>query len=287
VSRSERGSERTTGAQARARSERSEARSTHRSERGSERTTGAQARARPERSEARASKLGLLAALSVAAAPCLFGCSLGKGEGVVHSDQLVAKDCWYSAYDLEPDFFAAVPYRQTLQIRVQRGNDLQEVSDGLDVLVDDVNAVRGQPGDPSTGYLDKPLSVRLPVGVVPAGTPVGKSPPPPADEPALVHMSLNLERSCHNQNIVLSAISGTITFHHMFSGDPNEQNASEKLTETADSGGLGGFDIMLADPRDVPAPGDTVEQIPASLQTHLVGSFSFYFERGQPGQPFP
>jgi hypothetical protein len=219
-------------------------------------------------------------AIALLLAPALAGCSLGKGEGRVHSDKLVAKDCWSDAYDLEPDFFAAVPFRETLQIRVQRGNDLQAVSDGLDVLVDDVTTVRNS-------YLGKPLSVRLPVGVAPPGTPVGKSPAPPADEPALVHMSLSLERSCHNQNIVLQAISGTITFAHMFSGDPDEKNAAEKLTETEDVGGLGGFDVMLVDPRDIPAPGDTVEQIPEENQTHLNGSFSFYFERGQPGQPFP
>lgn len=222
----------------------------------------------------------LVALLLFFTMPCVYGCSLGKGGGAVHSDRLAAKACWNDVYDLEPDFFAAVPFRETLQIRVQRGNELQEVSDGLDVLVDDVGLIRGQ-------YLDKPLSVRLPVGVVPAGTPVGKSPPPPAGEPALVHMALNLERSCHNQNIVLSAISGTITFHTMFSGDPNEKDASQKLTETPDVGGLGGFDVYLADPRDVPEPGDPVEKIPAVLQTRVQGSFSFYFERGQPGQPFP
>jgi hypothetical protein len=44
---------------------------------------------------------------------------------------------------------------------------------------------------------------------------------------------------------------------------------------------------MLADPRDVPSPGDPVEKIPDDKKTHLQGSFSFYFERGQPGQPFP
>jgi hypothetical protein len=208
------------------------------------------------------------------------GCSLGRGEGQVRSDRLYAKDCWNGAYDLAPDFFAAVPFRETLQIRVQRGSDLQEVSDGLDVLVDDVAAVRDH-------FLDRPLTVRSPVGVVPAGTPVGQSPPPPDDAPALAHMELNLERTCHNQNIVLSAIRGTITFHHMFNGDPNEPDASKKLTETSDVGGLGGFDVWLADVRDVAAAGETVETIPESAQSHLQGSFSFYFERGQPGQPFP
>ena len=63
------------------------------------------------------------------------GCSLGQGTGEVYSESLYAPECWLNeSYDLGPDFFAAVPYRNTLQIRVQRGNDLQEVSDGLAIL---------------------------------------------------------------------------------------------------------------------------------------------------------
>lgn len=218
---------------------------------------------------------------AVGALALLAGCSLGQGEGKVYSAQLVAADCWHGAYDMQPDFFAANPYRNTLQMRIQRGNDIQEVSDGLSVLIDDVERVRTQ-------YLGKPLSVRLPAGVAPPGTPVGLSPQPDADEPALVHMSLYLESSCHNQNIILQAIRGTIVFDQLFSGDPNEKVATEKLTATArGSDGLAGFDVEMADPRDIPAPGDAVELVPADKLTHLRGSFSFYFERGRPGQPFP
>lgn len=217
---------------------------------------------------------------AAAVAILLAGCSLGQGEGVVQSDKLYAADCWYGAYNLEPDFFAANPYRNTLQIRVQRGDDLQEVSDGLNVLVDDVAQVR-------ESYLGRPLSVRLQPGVAPPGTPVGSSPPPPEDQPALVHMALNLERSCHNQNIILQAISGTVTFDELFSGDPNESDATDKFTATAAGpDGLGGFDVIMADPRDIPV-GAPVEAVPEDKRTRLRGSFSFYFERGQPGQPFP
>jgi hypothetical protein len=209
------------------------------------------------------------------------GCSLGDGEGKVYSEKLVAADCWHGAYDMQPDFFAANPYRNTVQMRIQRGNDIQEVSDGLSVLIDDVEIVRSH-------YLGKPLSVRLPAGVAPPGTPVGQSPPPAADEPALAHMSLYLERSCHNQNIILQAISGTIVFEQLFSGDPNEKVATEKLTATAQgSNGLAGFDVEMADPRDIPAPGDPIDAVPEDKRTHLRGSFNFYFERGRPGQPFP
>ncbi|HTN92093.1 MAG TPA: hypothetical protein VL242_50835, partial [Sorangium sp.] len=72
-----------------------------------------------------------------------LGCSLGQGEGEVYSSRLRAANCWDDSYDMRPDFFAAVPYRSTLQIRVQRGSDLQEISDGLAVLIDDVDLIRG------------------------------------------------------------------------------------------------------------------------------------------------
>ncbi len=108
-------------------------------------------------------------------APLLFpllafaaGCSIGQGTGQVKSDVacgptgcsggLFVHDCWGSPvdathaqgapYDLGSDlFFAANPYAAdpnhlALQIRVQRGTDLTEVSDGLAVLVDDVNPIR-------------------------------------------------------------------------------------------------------------------------------------------------
>ena len=206
-----------------------------------------------------------------ASALCLLpiaGCSLGQGEGRVYSDQLVARDCWDTAYDMQPDFFAAVPYRETLQIRVQRGTDLQEISDGLGILIDDVNAIRN-------GRLGETLSVSLPVGVQPPGSP----PPGPVESESLVHMALYLQQSCHNQNTVLYAVSGEITFNALFSGDPNEEDAAEKYTDAT-------FDVRVGDPREVEI-GAPPEAIPEELQSRITGYFRFYFERGQPGQPFP
>jgi hypothetical protein len=198
-----------------------------------------------------------------------MGCSLGQGEGEVKSNALVAKDCWFDAYDLRPDFFAAVPYRETLQLRVQRGTDLQEVSDGLAVFVEDVERIRKD-------LLDVPLDVTLSPGVLPPGATFPS--PPPEDQPAM-HMALYLQRSCHNQNIILYAVGGTITFRSLFSGDPNEAEAAEKYTDAE-------FDVWMGDPRDAPV-GAKANEIPKDLQSRVTGFFRFYFERGQPGQPFP
>src|SRR5689334_1104581 len=83
------------------------------------------------RLRSRAATLGAL--VTLAASACLFGsaCSLGDGTGEVRSDNLIAKDCWQGEYDLQPDFFAAEPFRDSLYIRVQRGSDLEGVSDGI------------------------------------------------------------------------------------------------------------------------------------------------------------
>lgn len=219
--------------------------------------------------------IGLIAALICA------GCSLGDGEGQVYSPRLVAHDCWEesdegtskdsSEYDMKPDFFAAIPYRETLTIRVQRGTDLQEVSDGLAVLIDDVPAIRAT-------SLGKPLRVALPTGVTPPGSPA-VPPPDLLEDPPLVHMALYLQRSCHNQNIVLYAVEGEITFEELFSGDPYEDAAKDKLTKAS-------FKVTMGDPRDAPL-GAYPSEIPPELESSVEGWFTFYFERGQPGQPFP
>lgn len=206
----------------------------------------------------------------------LAGCSLGQGEGVVRSESLYAADCWlHNSYDLQPDFFAAVPYRQTLQIRVQRGSDLQEVSDGFAVQVDDVDLIRSQ--------LGKPVCLSLPAGVVaPGSLPI--RPDPLVDAVCggqyPVHAALYLQSSCHNQNTVLYAISGTIVFDALFSGDPNEDQGAEKYTSARFE------EVVIGDPHDAP-PSASADQIPDDKRSKLTGNFSFYFERGQPGQPFP
>ena len=69
----------------------------------------------------------------------------------------------------------------------------------------------------------------------------------------------------------------TITFQSLFDGNPDEANANLRLTQ-AD------FDFYLRIPRDVCSGG---LRPPPRCQGHLTGSFKFYFQRGQPAQPFP
>lgn len=229
-------------------------------------------------------------------------CTQGQGEGEVASAQLWAKDCWCSGYNMNPDFFAAVPYRDTLQIRVQRGADVQEISDGIAVSVNDVTSIRPDPATGSPGLLGKRLGVSLPTAIEALTTgkewSLGEGCEAGAVDPAieekikpfygaeegitdtpLVHMALYLQQSCHNQNIVLYAVRGHIVFDRLFSGDPNEAVAEDKLTDAM-------FDVWVGDPQDRP-PGSAPHEMPEDKLTNLKGHFRFYFQRGQPAQPFP
>lgn len=211
--------------------------------------------------------LRALAGLSlVAAVACV---SVGDGKGFARSDHLLAKDCWDGPFDLEPDFFAADPFRDAVHIRLQRGSDLLELSDGVVILVDSMEEVRARLGE------------EIPVTISPGVAPPGFSPGElcgrdTCDSP--VHAALYLLDSCHAQNIVLYAISGSVTFEELFSGDPNESDPAERFNR-------GSFTLTVGDLRDV-----TIDEagLPVVENTSVIeGSFEFFFQRGQPAQPFP
>lgn len=292
------------------------------------------------------SRFAPLRVLVLLVLPAAMGCSVGQGTGDVHTKGLFARDCWGTVsatnpdqavgacYSLAPDFFAADPYYNTLQIRVQHGSDTTEVSDGLSVLIDDVPTILGaiqaagtvtgtdggagdagaDGGPASTGFglsdggASEPVScdgdsaptpsegqptscdtllpppgkatfrVDLPSGVVPPGSPT-VPPPDIVADPPIVHMALYLERSCHNQNTTLYAVDGWIAFNALFDGNPDETQADQKLTDAT-------FNVEFGDIRDVPF-GQYAGDVPPGLRSRVCGSFKFYFERGQPAQPFP
>jgi hypothetical protein len=69
----------------------------------------------------------------------------------------------------------------------------------------------------------------------------------------------------------------TIVFSSLFDGNAAETNAQQRLTDAT-------FDLYFADPRET-CPGGLGP--PPRCRGHLQGFFRFYFERGQPAQPFP
>lgn len=260
------------------------------------------------------------AALAAAAGAIALvpGCSLGEGHGSVVGTLNVA-NCWSGRFDLAPDFFAGVPYRDTLEFRIQRGSDFQTFSDGIVILVSDVHAIR--PGRGQPGRLGEALTVSLPPEVTPPGVPV-----PAIADPALVHFALYLQRSCRTQNVTLYAVSEALldedgscaglpdggtppdlcpgssgadagaSASQADGGEPAGPigrstitfnrlfNAVPEETNAAERLNEGSFDVYLVDPREI-CPGGLGP--PPRCRGHLTGNFRFYFERGRPAQPFP
>lgn len=203
--------------------------------------------------------LGLLAPL---------GCTVGEGEGSVKSDHLYVNGCWNGAFDLRPDFFGVNPDPgESLMIRVQRGDNVEDVSDGLIVIVYDLPEVRK--------HLNEALPVGMPRGVTPSGVPIVYNPNPP-----LVSLSLYLHNTCHQQNGTVYSIEspeGTITFSSLFSGDLNEGSSENRLTDAT-------FTALFADPRELADVTDQADK--DALTSKVTGNFRFFFQRGQPSQPF-
>jgi hypothetical protein len=193
-----------------------------------------------------------------------LSCAAAEGEGEVTSDRLYVEDCWNGPFDLNPNFFAANPFREdALQIRIQAGDDIQELSDGLTVLVNDLQELRGR--------LGQDIEVGVPPGVSPPGVPLQADLDPPQ-----VSLALYLHKTCHTEIGTVYSVEGTIRFESLFSGDLNEGSSEDRLTE-------GSFTAKFGDPRQL-APGSEAD--PALVTSDVIGNFRFFFQRGQPSQPF-
>jgi len=205
-------------------------------------------------------KVAVQAAATLCALALGTGCTVGDGSGSVTSDRLYISGCWNGSFNLQPDFFAANPYREeALMIRVQRGDNPTEASDGLTVIVNDLKEVP----------LNTAIPVGLPNGVAPPGQPLTGAKNP------LVTLSLYLHQTCHEQNSATYSVSGDITFKSIFSGNPNEEDSEKRLTEAE-------FKVKFADPRELVDATDPE----AVTSDDVTGWFRFYFQRGQPAQPF-
>lgn len=211
---------------------------------------------------------------SVLVGVALTGCTIGEGAGSIRSDRLYLEDCWVGPFDLQPTFFGANPFRDQMMIRIQRGEKDVEVSDGVLLVVDGVSEIR-------SGQLGQDLPLGLPVGVSPPGLAKVTE-----TNPAPVSLSLYLYETCNQQNGALYSVGGTINFASLFSGDPNETDANDRLTEAT-------FQATVVNPRDfigqsaAPDGGPPVAEYPPEKTSQLEGSFRFFFERGPPAQAFP
>jgi hypothetical protein len=247
-----------------------------------------------------------LSVIALAIAATAPSCSQGEGSGTI-AGTLNVPNCWAGSFDLDPDFFAAVPYRQEMMLRIQSGSDFETFSDGLTIHINDISKIRPDPAHGNAGRYNQPLRVDMPPEVTPPGVPVIAE-----SDPAIVSIALYLQRSCRTQVVALHAVDevaiptdGTCTVQAMRGVDPSQGCAPDKeapagvgtgkslISFTSVANGkldeetaaerlnAGCFDIYLTDPREAKAG----EKPPC--RGHIRGSFSFFFERGRPSQPFP
>jgi hypothetical protein len=116
---------------------------------------------------------------------------------------LNAPACWNGPFDLAPDYFAADVFTRddTLQIRIQRGGDFQNFSDGMTITVPGLSDARRRLAESKTSPPSVSFRVALAPGVVPPNAPVQ-----PEADPPRVHANLYLQQSCKPQNVALHAL---------------------------------------------------------------------------------
>ncbi len=187
----------------------------------------------------------------------LWACSVGQGNGVMTgsvADPFCEVDI--PEYSLHPTFFSAdvVEERnmpepmQRLTLRVQRGSYREGYSDGFVVFIRDANEL-------ARSFLGVPL-------------------PLSTGDDAPVRMTIYMNETCDSGfpqefwqvPLVLPAIQGTITFDAIYAPDLAPDN-----TEIT-----GHFEGALFQSEERP-----------ERMAMMDGSFSFFYQRGRPAQPFP
>ena len=180
----------------------------------------------------------------------LVGCSVGQGQGDLVG-HVIAPECDVDepAYELSPSFFSGEVTARQLNIRIQRGSDIEGYSDGVMIQVRDVNEI----------FLNR---IGIPIPVEP-------------DETSLVQAVFYLNQTCPSgfpdffvtQPVIMEARSGSIVFDAIYAPD-------------IDPGAV----LIEGELRDVRfAASDAPELTNGSLS----GRFSFFYQRGSPAQRFP
>jgi hypothetical protein len=133
----------------------------------------------------------------------LAGCNVGAGEGAATGIvNAPACELVNASYSLEPSFFGGDIAVDQLEMRIQRGSDLEGMSDGILLLVRDPSQVRNE-------------SLNVPISIT-------------GDARDLVQASFFLNETCppsrSSAPVHFQAISGTITFSAIYAPEVNEDD---------------------------------------------------------------
>jgi hypothetical protein len=203
----------------------------------------------------------LFGTLALALAALSTACSTGAGDGKVwgslHLEECGVND---TSFDMGVDFFAADYFDNTLKVRLQNGGRDQGYSDGVIIMVRDVDLFAESPGQTFEIRVEPEIDEYLEQG------PEIGYPETTWDSPARVTLYLN--ETCPNNTLAFTDGTGEIAFESIYV--PNEE---KRIT--------GRFHLRFIDPREWEAPGEI------GAEAELFGEFDFNYNRGKPAQTFP
>lgn len=180
----------------------------------------------------------------------LASCSVGQGQGDLRGD-VTAEGCALPdpPYDLRPSFFTGEVTGDQLNIRVQRGSDLEGHSDGLILQVLDINDVRQDRIGLPVRFRDDPANPVQAVFYLNETCPTG------------------FPDEFRTRPYAYLAVDGTITFEAIYAPgrDPGSTLIQAQLDE-----------VRFEDRSE-----------PTARNAILSGYFSFFYQRGSPAQRFP
>jgi hypothetical protein len=188
-------------------------------------------------------------------------CSTGAGDGDVHgSVSLEGCGLVRGDWDMGVDFFAASYYENTLAIRLQNTGQEQAFSDGILIMVRDVDAVSKRLGET--------LAITVEPGIdafVDAGPDAGV---PATTQGSPARATLYMNDSCPGNHYGFADGEGELVFDSIYVPDEEKRVA-------------GSFKLRFVDPRSWKSPDDI------GPHAELVGDFDFNYARGSPAQTFP
>jgi len=194
-------------------------------------------------------------------------CTVGAGEGYARGEVSIPD---YSLnnenFDMGIDTFMADFDNNQVRITLQKGGDRKVFSDGILILVRDVELVSEKIEEADGGAVSFDVRLRPSYAEYLDAGLVGEKPAPAPENPVASYLYLN--RTCPHNRYGLTAAEGKVEFSSIFMPDKEDRLAGE-------------FDLLFLDPREWNGDNDP------GPSAHLEGRFDFKYSRGQPAQPFP
>ncbi|MCP4600706.1 MAG: hypothetical protein GY847_09270 [Proteobacteria bacterium] len=203
-----------------------------------------------------------IALISFAWVVHLASCSTGAGDGKVFG-AVHLPSCGIESddYDMEIDFFAADYFDNSLTIRLQHTGQEPTFSDGVILVIRDVEKIAESVQD-----INHDVSIEPSIETFIENGPDAGEPTYVSDNPAEVALYLN--ETCPGNRLAFSNGAGSFTMESIYV--PGEQKRIK-----------GSFHFEFIDHRYWKSPDDF------GPYADILGEFDFNYTRGKPAQVFP